>query len=462
MITRIIFFAATALCMISSLHAEFISPQQALADLQFLRQRLDEIHPNLFLHHSPTEAETKFEAIKDRVTGEFELTQFYKLVSEYVTFFEDGHSYPSMEFAQRAFQKSLQQGNSILPVEFDFRDDYLYVKRCFTTADLTGAKLVSVNGRSVARIVDAFQKFYAKKTSKLDNAHCRMFRSYFWLSFGNFLDWRLEVRSGEGVRVVQLPGYSVQEYETAIQQAMPPTDSRETGDYSFRFIDDDAMALLTVNGMADLRRFRDFAAQAFREIATAETQNLVIDMRNNGGGTSAIGDELMAYLREAPYREGAMQIKISQPIVDWYRAERQNHPFYETIVNGTIGELKTITIPDAVPRRVENRFRGRCFLLTSRKTYSSGHMFAGTFKCNNVGTVIGQPTGQATQTVGDSFRWQLPNSHIAINTSYKIFEGPCELSFVDGFQPHHYVKYAAEELRTGIDKELELVRTLIR
>ena len=185
-------------------------------------------------------------------------------------------------------------------------------------------------------------------------------------------------------------------------------------------------------------------------------------MRNNGGGNSAVGDVLYAYLSDKPYTEGRMYIKTSKEIKDWYRSERQGHPLYDLVINGQDNEL--VLYPDTVktiPEKVHYPFKVNVFLLISRKTYSSGHMFAGLFKCNDIGVMIGQETGQATKTVGDAYSFKLPNSGFDISVSYKIFESMCELSYFHGFQPHYTVEYTPEELSSGIDKELIFTQNLI-
>ena len=433
---------------------------QAKSDLQQLRTALQEIHPNLTLYRTQEQEAQHFRSMVNKLSEELSSVEFYKLVAEYLTFFRDGHTYPSMDFAQRAYQQSLGSSNSILPIEVDFKEDFFFIRNVMGgDSKANGCKLVSINGIPAETIVDSFQKFYCKAAAKLDNAHRRMFRTYYWLSFGAAMNWNVEYLNGNDIHRIDLRGLSIEQFQSspAVKQ-----NSQRMEDYSFRFIEDNSIGLLTMNGMADQNRFRKFAESTFQRLHEQQCQNLVIDMRNNGGGSSAIGDELFAYLSSRPYVEGKMHVKISQPIVRWYQSQRQGHPLFDLIVNGKPGSFATVEAPKTVPREVRFPFSGSCYLITGRKTYSSGHMFAGVFKCNQIGTVVGQPTGQATKTVGDSFRFRLSNSKIEINTSYKVFEGPCEPSFSNGFVPHHLVQYTPDELRSGVDKELALIKKLIQ
>ncbi|MEM7307938.1 MAG: S41 family peptidase [Planctomycetota bacterium] len=440
-----------------------VLPREAmLADLETLRRTLHAVHPNLYLHRNEGEERSRFEALRARLERDLSEVEFYAIVAEYMTFFRDGHTFPAMDFAERAFRESLERGNTALPIELDFKDDALFVARSLDPqgAALRGATLVSLNGVGVERIIDQLQTYYCKAVSRLDSAHCRLFRPYHWLSFGPAREWTIEYDAGQGVESVTLPGLSRQGLDRARRDSGAAME-RVPADYRFEWIDGGAVGLLTVDGMSDPASFRVFAERTFRTLEERGCRALVIDMRRNGGGSSAVGDELLSYLTSEPYAEGSMSVRISEPVVEWYRDERRSHPLFDFVVGGVPGELKTIEAPRTQPREVDFPFRGRCFLLTSGRTFSSGHMFAGLFRCNGIGPVVGQETGQATKTVGDMFPFTLPRTGLQAFCSYKIFEGPCDADFTRGFVPDHVVAYTAEERRAGVDKELALVRALL-
>lgn len=434
-------------------------------DFQFLRDRILEIHPNPYLHQSGEEEQALYASLLNKLSKPLDAPSFYKIVAEYTTSFRDGHTFPSMNFAAGQFRKSLEASNTLLPVEMDFKEGFFFIADIYapTEKTLRGARVLSVNRIPSDEIISAFQHYYSKKASLIDNAHVRMFREYFWLAFGSFQEWEITYQGDEGESdTVVLDGLSLSEFRGQRNVARQGRQSMEPA-YSFTYVKDEVeMGLLTMNRMGDMEAFEIFAEKTFKELSEKKTPYLVIDMRQNGGGNSALGNELYAYLSSRPYNEGRMYVKISDPIKKWYVEEREGHPLYDFVVQNESGTL--VLYPDTLmtqPRSVRYPYKGASFLLTSSKTYSSGHMFAGLFKCNNIGPVIGQETGQATKTVGDAFTFQLPHSKIDISVSYKVFESSCEPSYSRGFLPDHNLEYTSKDLVSGIDKEMQLVRTLI-
>jgi C-terminal processing protease CtpA/Prc len=64
------------------------------------------------------------------------------------------------------------------------------------------------------------------------------------------------------------------------------------------------------------------------------------------------------------------------------------------------------------------------YVLTSPKTFSSATMFSVYLQDNDLGKVIGEPSGNRPSAYGDVLSFQLPNSKLIFNTTYKYFIRP--------------------------------------
>ena len=117
------------LCLIfgqscSEEQAKMLSKTKASEDLTFLRVKVEEIHPDRFFVQSSEQEEQLYQSLEEQINGPLSLAKFYDIVAKYMTSFKDGHTFPSMVFLQDVYVKSLDKGNTILPLEVDFKEDW--------------------------------------------------------------------------------------------------------------------------------------------------------------------------------------------------------------------------------------------------------------------------------------------------------------------------------------------------
>ena len=131
------------------------------------------------------------------------------------------------------------------------------------------------------------------------------------------------------------------------------------------------------------------------------------------------------------------------------------------VFNAKSGE--TIHTPEEqlmkTPVASEYRFKGKVFLLVSRRTFSSGVLFASIFRKYKVGIIIGQETGGVLDHSSNPLFFELPNSK---------FRAVIPVAFLDlfgsndsrGLVPDIEVKYEIDDHKNKTDKELEVLKKL--
>ncbi len=82
---------------------------------------------------------------------------------------------------------------------------------------------------------------------------------------------------------------------------------------------------------------------------------------------------------------------------------------------------------------------------------------------NQLGTVIGEPTGGKPSYYGDMILFTMPHSRVRFQLSYKIFERPdLARDAADACYPDLLVPDNVDDRVAGTDTQLEFVKTLIR
>ena len=185
----------------------------------------------------------------------------------------------------------------------------------------------------------------------------------------------------------------------------------------------------------------------------------IIDIRNNGGGHSVIGAELMQYIFHKPFKEtDSIAFKISKEIAETGKMDFYLKP--EERVNGKM--FSKVTIEPYLPRDNPLRFSGKCFLLTDNGTFSAAVMFASSFKCYGDGTIIGEETGGVTVGFGDAHFFSLPNSKMKMMVSWKKFYEVCGVDNRRGVMPDYIISNTISDEIFKKDRVLEYAIDLIK
>ena len=111
--------------------------------------------------------------------------------------------------------------------------------------------------------------------------------------------------------------------------------------------------------------------------------------------------------------------------------------------------------------KASNQFHGKVYILTSHETFSAGTVFAGLFKDNHLGTIIGRETGGRVSMLSDMWPVFLPNS----NFMYLVPTAKLILSDDNsdrGVLPDINVDLTPEDYMNGKDPDIENVVRLIR
>ena len=86
------------------------------------------------------------------------------------------------------------------------------------------------------------------------------------------------------------------------------------------------------------------------------------------------------------------------------------------------------------------------------------------FKPNQpLGTIFGEPTGDAPSSYGDAPSFQMPNTGFCFCVSHKKFVRPNPVNDPeDGVYPDILVNRTIDDIITGIDPQLENLKAIIK
>lgn len=178
---------------------------------------------------------------------------------------------------------------------------------------------------------------------------------------------------------------------------------------------------------------KDFE-QAYPEILKSD--GLILDVRENGGGSSGTGWAILGFLTDKPFLGTQWRTRDYRPAFRaWGNAEKwYGQPAREIFPRGTDPYRKPVVV------------------LTGVHTFSAAEDFAVVFDVMKRGTIIGEPTGGST---GQPLMFDLPGGGSArVCTKHDRY--PDGKEFVGkGIQPQVVVRPTVEDFRAGRDTVLE-------
>ncbi len=199
------------------------------------------------------------------------------------------------------------------------------------------------------------------------------------------------------------------------RKEVPPGPRRPAWGY-YKLFQNDRTCYWQYNSCNPTAQGREFIGSVFQAIRDHKTENLILDLRFNGGGSDNAVQAVVEHLTAKPYRlHSRIGGRISDPLL---RADRQ---WYLRPLKGL---YLSAPVRARAPREVKNRFTGCVYVLTSPDTFSSAAGLAAVLKDYGLATLIGEETGGLRQSFGEAYGHRLPHSGVDFSVSGKLFYAP--------------------------------------
>jgi C-terminal processing protease CtpA/Prc len=258
------------------------------------------------------------------------------------------------------------------------------------------------------------------------------FRRYLWLTQASPASYRIRVRSlkDKTERSIDVPSINRTQFEKLVRASPPALQFRKLNG---------STALLTFSACPSREEVEKLADPIFEEIKNSGMTKLIVDARENTGGSDAGWHALLDYLTQKPYTayrgsyyritNSLKQLLGKQRIVEGY------DPNAWDCEDGTEFRDEPAMPQLRVPVPAKLAFRGNWVLLSGRKTFSSGMSFVAATKQYQLAPVIGQETGGRVIGFGQWVEVTLPASKISIAVSTKQFTGIVPVPIGRGVPP---------------------------
>lgn len=448
-------------------------PARLQEDAKLLSDVLLSMHPAIGIYKPRPYYEELFKQFIDGLTDSLTEKQFRLKTKLLIDQLHCGHS---EVLYSKAFYKETRK------MRFNY-SPYVFLPvhgKVYTIANLNkkqdssiakGSEIIRINGIPVDSMLRYSRHFIStdgfNSTAK-DHYVQLGFNSYYPALFGRPDTFEVEYKKGTE--------YKTTRYKTIQPKAFPPIPLGPKEDsllikfkqakMAYRFLDADKktmyLKISKFSHRGDVRTYR----KLFRRLKKNKTENLVIDLRNNGGGSLANSYRLLSYLLDKP---STQTLKTRIKNYPYRKHTKGNIGFKLTrFVYKLIGERRTVNDTDyfvyTIKPRKNNHYNRQVYVLINGGSFSASCLVASYLKMQERSTFIGEETGGNREgcNAGVTPYYKLPNTNIRVRVpAFRIVHDVSPENTGHGIFPDYPIRYGIKDILAKRDLEMEKVRELI-
>lgn len=353
---------------------------EAKRDLDCAMQHLEAVHP-LFLHGLT-------EDMEERYAQALENLESYDTITVNVLWREIEQIFSSMG-----------DGHTAVYANYP---DYHYLKYDYEHRE-NGEELVGINALTLEELFEEKSSLFSYESEAYGLASMKNYLytsedlDYLGISLENGVTYTYRTPDGQTADCIYYEEDFVTYDEYLSFNNLTDGQSAEGADdfVSYEILPEYDLAVLTLDSCEYNSEYKDCVEKLFREVKEKGINNVCVDLRNNGGGNSLVADEFIHYLDTDTYKSWGQDWRLGLFLISSEGSTMQNEGNQDL------------------------RFGGEVYVLTSVYTFSSAMDFAMLIKDNDLGTIVGEASGNLPGGYGDISVFKLPNSGLVMQVSTK-------------------------------------------
>lgn len=458
------------------------APHLLVEDLRILRSLLEKHHPSLYWYTSRDSMDLYFDASIAGITDSLNEVEFKNHVSKLIAHIRCGHT--SVRFS-RAYMKVAQRYRyPQFPLSLKVWDDSLVVLASAYRNDSIlkrGTVVTAINGRSPEQLVTPLYQ-YISTDGYSENHKSQLLSS-------NFPGWYKTIYGdSDSVYQIQYLDDTGQTQLTDRKAYTPVVDTSARRGVArpqpprltrreirkLNLLSKRSLSIDTLSRTAFMRlttftggRLKAFFRRSFKTMKKLGIEDLVIDLRENGGGRVSNSIRLTQYLSDTPFKIGdtVMANGRSLPPAKYMRSKILY--WFAMRFAGTRMEDGRIHYRryerHVFSPRSRHHFEGRLYVLQGGYTFSAATMFIAQVQGQEHVRVLGEETGGGNYGNSAMFipKLVLPNSKLEVSMPLYRLVIDSTRKKGGGILPDIEVKPSSYAIQQGFDVKVREALRLI-
>ena len=479
-----------------------ISVDKLQKDLDFTQRKLEELHPKLYWYISQQRLDFQFDSLKTSIQHPLKPNEFYQKLAPVIANIKEGHLRLN-PYNKRLTKKEIKH----LKNQKGLLNRYIFVidqDRIFVKDNVS--KIPNMNvGTEILKIhdipvVDLLQKYNPLINSDGDNttfqkySMARRWPSFFTAEYGILDSVKIEGKYQNEMKTFYIYREKISKEEKKKTEkenkTLTKSETGKTKDYNIvsksfnrdlQFpTQDSTVAYLKIKTFSG-RYSRKFYKQSFALIKKSPTKYLILDVRDNLGGSLSEINNLYSYLVAEDFKfikDMEVTSRTSMLNANYFNEipalttpiAAITYPIY---LIGTALSVKKISDKFylknngifSLKKPKKNNFDGKIYVLINGSSFSASSIIASKLKGDQRAFLVGEETGGANDgTVAGRYSTEiLPHSKLKLPIGLMLVQPNIEFSNLKkGVFPNQEIIPTLQEVLEKKDVQLEWIMEEIK
>ncbi|ETZ20943.1 S41 family peptidase [Pedobacter sp. V48] len=283
-------------------------PEAMQADLEKFKNALIKTFPGLYTNQSPEEFEKMTDNLMLETSKPLEATSFYKVLRKMHIYDDHAGFYPVNELA------SILSNQKLLPFDVYIKDERIFIVKNMSSLPVPdGSEVLAIDDRLSNDIILEIFKYYSTDGKSHAGLQYNLglpgrFSYLYSQIIGERPSYSVSYRDYKSKQIVTVQVEPASSELFYTNRAKKYSDEKKTagGAFNFELNKPENYAIIKINSFVKdsfqdpENTYPDFYKKCFREISANNIKNLIIDLRDNGGGDAKNAGYLLQYVINKP------------------------------------------------------------------------------------------------------------------------------------------------------------------
>ncbi len=393
---------------------DLITVKDLQKDLAQLKTLLDSTHPDPNFTMDLSDVKFQINKLSENITTPLTHLDAWKYLSQLNPYFQDGHMVISFPDSSKHLDNHIKNGGRLFPFKVQIDKSHrIYITDIQDTAkDIKiGDEITSINGVKASKVA---QTILNRMHGDTDNHRLALasdrFSKMYWMLYGDTGHYQIEIQKNNEQHRYSVIGSN--KNITISEPALSDLVERKVLENEIGYLRIDRFYYKPEHE----KPFFKFMEETWQEFHDADVQDVIIDVRNNPGGTDHYWQ-----IGIAPYVATEPFLFVSQ-----FKMRLTERNLRLGPIKGELGSIVEAPFEHLVQvtGHEDLRIPGKAYLLAGPLSYSSTVLFLTAFQDAKQALIAGQESGARSCTTGRIQTLNLSGSKLELTLPTAIFTRP--------------------------------------